>query len=335
MNNRYLKQKLFLGDKGQKKIENSHAIILGAGALGSATAEMLVRAGVGTITIVDRDYVEWSNLQRQQLYTEEDAENKLPKAIAAQKRLAALNSEITVKSIVTDINVNNIEELIEDVSIMIDATDNFETRLILNDAAVKHNIPFVFGACVSSYGLTFSIQPHETPCLHCLINHLPSQNITCDTVGVISPIVQLVAAFQVTQAMQLITGYKVEPILWSHDIWKMEKSEINVAKLKNENCPTCGKNAVYPYLSLQSQTKTDVLCGRDAIHIRPGSARVLDLKQLSKVWKDTVQNMVVNPYLLACKYEDYRVVLFQDGRAIIHGTHEPTRARIIYNKLVG
>ncbi|WP_445489923.1 ThiF family adenylyltransferase [Niallia sp. 03133] len=335
MNNRYLKQKLFFGEKGQRKIENSHAIIVGAGALGSSTAEMLVRAGIGILTIIDRDYVEWSNLQRQQLYTEEDAEKKLPKAVAAKKRLSEINSEVTVHSVVADMNAFNIEELIKEASIIIDATDNFETRLIINDAAVKHAIPFIFGACVASYGLTYSVQPHETPCLHCLMDHLPAQNITCDTVGVISPIVQLVAAFQVTQAMQLLTGYKVDSVLYSYDIWKMEKSEINVAKLKNANCPTCGNHAVYPYLSMEGRTKTDVLCGRDAIHIRPGAPRSLDLQHLSDVWKESVQNMIVNPYLLACQYEDHRVVLFQDGRAIIHGTDQPTRARIIYNKLIG
>ncbi|MFT8319673.1 MAG: ThiF family adenylyltransferase [Bacillus sp. (in: firmicutes)] len=335
MTNRYLKQKLFLGKIGQSKIENSHAIIMGAGALGSSTAEMLVRAGIGKLTIVDRDYVEWSNLQRQQLYTEEDAKRKIPKAAAAKTRLESLNSEITINSVVADINAANVEEFIKNASIIIDATDNFETRLIINDAAVKQNIPFVFGACVASYGLTYSVQPYKTPCLHCLIEHLPGQTVTCDTVGVISPIVQLVAAFQVTQSFKILTGEEVDSILYSFDIWNMEKSEINVRKLKNDNCPSCGKNAVYPYLSMEGHTKTDVLCGRDAIHIRPGISRTLDLQHLSNMWKDMVEHLTVNQYLLACQYEDHRVVLFKDGRAIIHGTDDRTRARVIYNRLIG
>ena len=188
----------------------AHVIIIGAGALGSASAEMLARAGVGHITIVDRDYVEWSNLQRQNLYTEEDAQNKLPKAIAAKNRLQQINSEITINAYIVDINASNIEELIKDQSIIIDATDNFETRMVVNDAAVKQGIPFIFGACVASYGLTFSIIPGKTPCLHCLLNHLPLNGMTCDTVGVISPIVQVIASYQVTQAIQLLTGQ--EPI---------------------------------------------------------------------------------------------------------------------------
>ena len=188
MNNRYAKQELFLGKSGQASLQNAHVLIIGAGALGSASSEMLARAGVGNLTIVDRDYVEWSNLQRQQLYTEEDAREKLPKAIAAKNRLQQINSEITINSLIMDINASNIEGLVKGKSVILDATDNFETRMIVNDAAVKHRIPFLFGACVASYGLTFSIIPGKTPCLNCLMTHLPLDGITCDTVGVISPI---------------------------------------------------------------------------------------------------------------------------------------------------
>ena len=194
MINRYAKQELFLGKSGQDSIQDAHVLIIGAGALGSASSEMLARAGVGNLTIVDRDYVEWSNLQRQQLYTEEDAINKLPKAIAAKNRLQQINSEISINSQIMDINASNIEGLVKGKSVILDATDNFETRMIVNDAAVKHGIPFLFGACVASYGLTFSIIPEKTPCLNCLMTHLPLDGITCDTVGVISPIVQMVTA---------------------------------------------------------------------------------------------------------------------------------------------
>ncbi|MBP0726124.1 ThiF family adenylyltransferase [Bacillus sp. RG28] len=335
MSNRYLKQELFLGKDSRLKLQNAHAIIIGLGALGSSISEMLVRAGIGHITLVDRDYVEWSNLQRQVLYTEDDAKNKLPKAIAAKNRLSQINSEINITSHVSDINGLNIEELIKDQSVIIDATDNFETRMIINDAAVKHGIPFIYGACVASYGLTFPIIPGKTPCLHCLINHLPTQGMTCDTVGVISPIVQIIASFQVTHVLKLLTGTELLPILHSIDVWKNENIEINVDRLKNENCPTCGNHATFPYLTVENQTKTDILCGRDAIQLRSGASRTISLETLAESLKGLADDLIINPYLISFTFEENRIVLFKDGRAIIHGTNDPTRARAIYDKILG
>ncbi|MFJ7736353.1 ThiF family adenylyltransferase [Lysinibacillus sp. NPDC097287] len=334
MNTRYQKQALFLGNKGQAQLQNAQALIIGAGALGSASAEMLARAGVGTLTIVDRDYVEYSNLQRQQLYTEADARGKLPKAVAAKTRLQHINSEITINSHIVDINASNIEALVKNQSIIIDATDNFETRMVINDAAVKHSVPFIFGACVGSYGLTFPILPGQTPCLHCLMNHLPLDGMTCDTVGVISPIVQIIASFQVTQALKLLTDHKLDPTLQSLEIWKNEKAEINIANMKNKNCPTCSEHATFPYLSFENQTKTDVLCGRDAVQIRPGSPLPLSINYLSERIRPLVTQVIVNPYLLSCSFEDYRVVIFKDGRAIIHGTNDASKARTVYNRII-
>lgn len=334
MINRYAKQELFLGKSEQESLKNAHVLIIGAGALGSGSSEMLARAGVGNITIVDRDYVEWSNLQRQQLYTEEDAINKLPKAIAAKNRLQQINSGITIDSLIMDINATNIEGLVKGKSVILDATDNFETRMIVNDAAVKHGVPFLFGACVASYGLTFSIIPGKTPCLHCLMAHLPLDGITCDTVGVISPIVQMVTAYQVTHTLKLLTGHELSPIIQSFDIWKDEKSEINISKLKNRHCPTCGEHPTFPHLAFENQTKADVLCGRDAIQIRPATSISISLDRLAQDVSGVVTNVMVNPYLLSCSFEDYRMVLFKDGRAIIHGTHETSRARAIYNRVI-
>ncbi|MGX9136100.1 ThiF family adenylyltransferase [Rummeliibacillus sp. JY-2-4R] len=334
MTNRYARQELFLGSTAQEKIQNASVIIIGAGALGSASAEMLARAGVGSLTIVDRDYVEWSNLQRQQLYTEADVRNQLPKAIAAKTRLEQINSEITIDSFVLDIDGLNIEELIKGHSIIIDATDNFETSLIVNDAAVKQGIPFLFGACVASYGLTFPIIPGETPCLHCLLNHLPIDGMTCDTVGVISPIVQVIAAVQVTQTLRILSGETISPILRSIDIWKSEKVEINVSRLKNKQCPTCGEKPTYPFLLFENQTKTDVLCGRDAVQLRPGVQRLYSLDHLLERVKNQITKPILNPYLLSCQFEDYRIVFFKDGRAIIHGTNEANKARAVYSRFV-
>lgn len=334
MNTRYQKQTLFLGNTSQEQLAKAHVLLIGAGALGSASSEMLARAGVGSITIVDRDYVEYTNLQRQQLYTEEDAHNKLPKTVAAKNRLQQINSEITIHHHIVDINASNIESFVQNKSIIIDATDNFETRMVVNDAAVKHGIPFVFGACVGSYGLTFSIIPGETPCLHCLMNHLPLDGMTCDTVGVISPIVQIIASLQVTQAFKLLTGIKVAPTLQSMDIWKDEKAEITISNMKNKHCPTCGEHASFPYLAYENQMKTDVLCGRDAVQIRPSTPLPLSFHDLGKRARSLATQIIVNPYLLACTFEEHRVVIFKDGRAIIHGTNDSSRARIIYNRII-
>ncbi|MBY0147474.1 ThiF family adenylyltransferase [Neobacillus niacini] len=335
MSNRYSRQELFLGSKAQANINEASVIIIGAGALGSASAEMLVRAGIGVLTVVDRDYVDLTNLQRQQLYTEEDVSNQLPKAIAAKTRLEQINSEITINCFIEDVNGLNIEELIKGHSVIVDATDNFETSLIVNDAAVKHGIPFLFGACVGSYGLTYPIIPGETPCLHCLLNYLPMDGMTCDTVGVISPIVQITAALQITQVLQILSGETLFPILQSMDIWKNEKAEINVTQLKNKLCPTCGEHPSHPFLSFENQMKTDVLCGRDAVQLRPGlGRRTYSLPHLLERLESHVKNPVLNQYLLSCKFEDYRVVFFKDGRAIIHGTNEAKNARAVYNRFI-
>lgn len=334
MINRYSRQELFLGKEAQRKIKDSSVIIIGAGALGSSSAEMLARAGVGKLTIVDRDYVEWSNLQRQQLYSEDDAKNKLPKAAAAKNRLQQINSEITINRLIEDVNGLNIEEMIKGHDVIVDATDNFETRLIVNDAAVKHSIPFIIGACVASYGTIFPIIPRETPCLHCLLNHLPIDGMTCETVGVLSPIVQIVASWQVTHVLKILAGVQVPPVLKSIDIWKDENSAIDVARLKDENCPTCGVEAAFPYLQYGNQTKTEVLCGRDAVQIRPAAARTFELKVFMEKLKDIITKPLINPFLLSCGFEDYRIVFFQDGRAIIHGTNDTMIARSVYNRFL-
>jgi sulfur carrier protein ThiS adenylyltransferase len=335
LTNRYLRQELFLGSKAQATIKEASVIIIGAGALGSASAEMLVRAGIGRLTIVDRDYVDLSNLQRQQLYTEEDVRNQLPKAIAAKTRLEQINSEIIINSFIEDVNGLNIEELIKDHSVIVDATDNFETSLIVNDAAVKHGIPFLFGACVGSYGLTYPIIPGETPCLHCLLNHLPMDGMTCDTVGVIIPIVQITAALQVTQVLQILSGETISPMLQSMDIWKNEKAEINVTQLKNKLCPTCGEHPSHPFLLFENQMKTDVLCGRDAVQLRPRlKPKTYSLPHLLERLENHVTNPVLNEYLLSCEFEAYRIVFFKDGRVIIHGTNEAKKARAVYNRFI-
>ncbi len=339
MNNRYSRQELFspIGEEGQRKIREKHVLIIGAGALGSANAEMFVRAGVGTVTIVDRDYVDWSNLQRQQLYAESDVENNLPKAVAAKKRLEEINSEVRVEALVQDVTAEELEELVTNVDVMIDATDNFETRFIVNDIAQKYSIPWVYGACVGSYGLSYTILPSKTPCLSCLLQSIPLGGATCDTAGIISPAVSLVVSHQVTEALKmLVEDYEsLRDGLVSFDVWKNEYSCMNVQKLRKHNCPSCGENAIYPYLNKENTSKTAVLCGRNTVQIRPPHKEEMDFERYKELLKDRVNDLNVNPYLLSFSVEEKRLVAFKDGRVLVHGTKDTSEAKTIYHRYFG
>lgn len=336
---RYSRQILFspIGEKGQEQIRKKHILVVGAGALGTANAEMIARAGIGKLTIVDRDYVEWSNLQRQQLYIEEDAQNRIPKAVASQAHLKKINSEVEVYSHVEDVTSANIEELAEGVDLIIDATDNFETRLLINDVALKHGIPWIYGGCVGSYGLSFTIIPHETPCLHCLLKHIPFDGMTCDTVGVISPIVSMVASHQTSEALKLLVGDEENRRgkLVSFDLWKNQYSSINMDRLKNNACPTCGTNPVYPYLTAEMETKAAVLCGRDTVQIRPSETKQFSFAQVAEHVKPLADAFLENPFLMSFTFGEHRIVLFKDGRALIHGTKDIAEAKKIYHRYVG
>ncbi|USK34836.1 thiazole biosynthesis adenylyltransferase ThiF [Bacillus sp. F19] len=336
---RYSRQILFspIGETGQQNIRNGHVLIIGAGALGTANAEMLVRAGVGTLTIVDRDYVEWSNLQRQQLYTEEDAVLRLPKAAAAKQRLSQINHEVEVQAVIEDVTADNIFAFSQHADVIVDATDNFETRLVINDAALKQGIPWIYGACVGSYGLTYTIIPGLSPCLNCLLKQIPMEGQTCDTVGIISPAVQMVASYQTGEVLKLLTGAadQVRKELLSFDVWRNQFSQIKVHALKDEACPSCGDSAVYPFLSRSNSVKTSVLCGRDTVQIRPAVAKEMNFKELAKVLGRAVTEITANPYLLSFQTEHQRVVVFRDGRALIHGTKDMAEAKKIYQRYLG
>ncbi|PFW57715.1 thiazole biosynthesis adenylyltransferase ThiF [Bacillus cereus] len=339
MNNRYSRQELFspIGEEGQRKIREKHVLIIGAGALGSANAEMFVRAGVGTVTIVDRDYVDWSNLQRQQLYAESDVENNLPKAVAAKKRLEEINSEVRVEALVQDVTAEELEELVINVDVIIDATDNFETRFIVNDIAQKYSIPWIYGACVGSYGLSYTILPSKTPCLSCLLQSIPLGGATCDTAGIISPAVSLVVSHQVTEALKLLVeDYEsLRDGLVSFDVWKNEYSCMNVQKLRKHNCPSCGENALYPYLNKENTSKTAVLCGRNTVQIRPPYKEDMDFERYKELLNDRVKDLNVNPYLLSFSVEEKRLVAFKDGRVLVHGTKDISEAKTIYHRYFG
>ncbi|KIL50913.1 ThiF family adenylyltransferase [Jeotgalibacillus campisalis] len=339
MNERYSRQELFapIGVEGQRKIGDKHVLLIGLGALGSSAADMLVRAGIGKLTIVDRDYVDWSNLGRQLLYHEEDAANHLPKAIAAQQKLKKINSEVEVTAHIMDVTGPDLEELLQkgEIDLILDGTDQFDIRLLINDAAQKYAVPWIYGACVGSYGMSYTILPGDTPCLHCLLQKLPLQGPTCDTNGVISPIVHVVTAHQVTEALKICTGdlSALRKELVTFDLWNYRHQAFRVEKMKKDNCPSCGVNPTYPYLQQRDEFQLDVLCGRDTIQIRPLENNDRDLNTLEALLQEKEGKTIRNEYLLVHQAE-HRLVFFKDGRVLVHGTKDRKKAAELYQQLV-
>lgn len=337
---RYSRQTLLpsIGYDGQVRIQNKHVLIIGAGALGSGSAEMMTRAGVGRLTIIDRDYVEGSNLQRQQLYTEEDVYEKLPKAAAAEKRLRAINSDVEIRGLIEDATPELLAELAaEGVDLLLDATDNFETRMMINDISQKFKIPWIYGACVGSFGMSFTIIPGVTPCLNCLLKALPIQGMTCDTGGIIAPAAGMVIAHQCSEALKiLVEDYdSLRTGFVSFDLWRNLFTTIKMSKAKDLSCLSCGSTPTYPYLDMENMTKSTVLCGRDTVQIRPPIQDGYDLKVLSGKLSLLGYKVKANPYLLSVEYEGARMVIFADGRALIHGTKDLKHAKSIYQRLLG
>ncbi len=337
MNERYSRQILFnqIGKSGQEKLLNSRVLLVGCGALGAAHAEILARAGVGFLRIVDRDFVEFTNLQRQTLYSESDAKERLPKAIAAKNRLAEINSEVEIEAIVADVNHSNIESFVKDVDLVLDGTDNFQIRYLLNDACVKLKKTWIYGAAVSSYGTTMTIIPNETPCLRCIFEEMPSagSSPTCDTAGVIQPIISSISAIQTTEALKILTGNSgdLHKSLIQIDVWQNDWRKIKLGKL-NEDCECCAKRN-FEFLDAESSEFSAVLCGRNAVQIAPRAAQI-DLENLAEKLKSHGE-IKLNEYLLRLRVEDYELTVFRDGRAIIRGTDDVSAARSIYAKFVG
>lgn len=336
MNDRYARQSLFkpIGESGQKKISEKHVMILGCGALGTSNADNLVRAGVGKLTIIDRDYVEYTNLQRQQLFNESDADEQIPKVVAAKEKLGDINSNVEIEALMMDVTGNSLAPLLGDVDLLIDATDNFDIRFIMNDLIHKYHIPWIFGSCVGSTGMSYTVFPGETPCLYCLLNTTSMSGATCDSVGIIAPAVQMVVAHQTAEALKILiedeSALRTKLVMF--DLWTNSYQQINVERAKKASCPTCGTLPTYPYLSYESQTKTEVLCGRNTVQIRSNREVVLQnlAEQLGRLGK-----VNVNDFLLSLDYAPYRVVIFRDGRAFIHGTDSLEKAKKIYYQLVG
>ena len=335
---RYSRQILFsgIGTEGQSRLAQSRILIIGCGALGTAQAESLARAGVGTLRIVDRDFIEFSNLQRQTMFTESDAAERLPKVVAAANHLREINSEIVVEPEIADVNYSNIERLILDCDLVIDGTDNFATRYLINDACVKHGVNWIYGAAVGSYGVTMTIRPRQTPCLRCIFPEAPpaASAPTCDTAGVIMPIINIIAAIQVTEALKMLTGQidTLHQSLMQFDVWRNESRRISVGK-PAATCMTCGA-CKFESLENGNGELAAVLCGRHAVQISPSHSVRVDLSELSKRLS-TAGDVKANDYLLRFRTGDFEMTVFRDARSIIRGTDDVATARSLYAKYVG
>ena len=337
MDDRYSRQILFggIGEEGQRRLLAARVLIVGCGALGSAHSESLARAGVGHLRIVDRDFVEPSNLQRQTMFTESDAEQRLPKAIAAANHLRQINSEIELEPHIRDINYSSIEQLLDACDVVVDGTDNFATRYLINDACVKHNVSWIYGAAVGSYGVTMTIRPHQTACLRCVFEEAPAAASapTCDTSGVIMPIINVVSAVQVSEVMKLITGRHedLHGSLMQFDVWRNEWRRINPGAPRAD-CPTCALGK-YDTLS-EAADGAAVLCGRDAVQISPSRPTRINFSSLAERLRRAGE-VKFNEYLLRFKTGKFELTVFQDARSIIRGTDEIALARSLYAKYIG
>ncbi|HEY6388006.1 MAG TPA: ThiF family adenylyltransferase [Candidatus Acidoferrum sp.] len=334
---KYSRQMLFagIGEEGQQRLLASSAVIVGCGAIGAAAAGLLVRAGVGRVRILDRDFVEPSNLQRQTLFDENDARSALPKAVAAERKLRAVNGSVAVEGLVSDLNPRNAEELLAGFDVILDGTDNFETRFLINDFAVQSAKPWIYAAAVASYGVTMTVRPGLTPCLACLLESSTNGHgleETCDTIGVLGPIVNLIASLEVAEALKLLVGSEkaLHNRLISCDVWTGHFQSVRVAQ--NPACRACAGRE-FSYLQGQAQPHI-TLCGRDSVQIHE-RGRTLDLGVLQERLAATVSDVRHNEFLLCFRVDPYQMTVFADGRAILKGTKDPAIARSLYARYIG
>jgi molybdopterin/thiamine biosynthesis adenylyltransferase len=336
---KYSRQILFggIGEQGQERLLGSSAVVAGCGAIGAAAANLLVRAGVGRVRVIDRDFVEPSNLQRQTLFDESDASNAIPKAVAAERKLHSINASVAVEGVVADINPRNAGELLAGFDLILDGTDNFETRFLVNDFAVKSGKPWIYAAAVASYGLTMIVRPGVTACLACLLSskgngRTEGLDETCDTVGVLGPIVNLVASLEVAEALKLLSGSESSSPgrLISCDVWSGRFQSVHVAR--HPNCPVCVQHE-FAHLDGEAQPHI-TMCGRDSVQIHE-RGRDLDLALLKDRLAPTVDEVRQNEFLLRFRVDPYEMTVFSDGRAILKGTKDPAIARSLYARYIG
>ena len=332
---RYSRQMLFagIGPEGQGRLLDSRAAIVGCGATGSALVSLLARAGVGTLRIIDRDYVEQSNLQRQTLFDEKDAAESVPKAIAAARKISSFNSQIVAEPHAADLTPENIEELLDRAQLILDGTDNFETRYLINDYAVKNSLPWIYTAAVGSYAATMNVIPGDTACLTCIFPESPTGMIeTCETAGILNSAVNFAASVAATEALKVLTGAKhnLRRTLLSYDLWHHERAEIAAEKPRSD-CRACAKR---DFVHLAGQGRPQVtLCGRNSVQIHEHH-RPINLREISDRLK-SFGRVRQTDFVLKFSKEPFEMTLFPDGRAIIKGTSDIAVARSLYAKYVG
>lgn len=335
MIDRYSRQILFpgIGEEGQQKLGDSYIVIIGCGALGTIIATSLVRAGVGKVRIIDRDFIEYHNLQRQVLFSEEDIRAELPKAIAAEKHLKMVNSSVEVEGVVSDVNYTNIERLVSSADLILDGLDNLETRFLINDVSLKHEIPWVYGGAISSYGMTMNIIPHETPCFRCLSASRSGRGIalTCDTAGVISPAPFIIGSLQTAEAMKILVGAKdINRDLIIIDAWKDEFNRFKISR--RTDCPAC--RGEYQFLEARFGTRTTSLCGQNAVQVLNPEVREVSFERLAANLRP-VGEVNYNEFMLRFRVDSHEMVIFPDGRAIVKNTDDEMMARGLYAKYIG
>ncbi len=327
-----------IGRGGQRQLGRSRVAVVGLGALGSVSANLLARAGVGQLLLIDRDFVEKNNLQRQILFDERDAQENLPKAVAAKKKLGEVNSEIKIECEVEDLNPLTAEALLGRADLVVDGTDNFESRFLMNDFSLKKKIPWIYGGAVRTEGMSYVILPGRGPCLRCLFDEAPGANDiqTCDQAGILASVAHLIAAFQVTEAIKILTGKleSVERKLWKVDLWRRELKALSVSHLEKTPCPGC-REGDYVYLERKSVTRAVTLCGRNAVQIDASEGRgKINLERLAGRLAGQTK-VEFNPYLLKCRLSSFEMTVFASGRAIVKGTEDAGQAKSLYAKYVG
>lgn len=335
---RYTRQTIFpgIGPDGQRRLLAARVVLVGCGADGTLIADRLVRAGVGHLTLIDRDFIELNNLQRQLLFDEDDLAANLPKAVAAERKLRRINSQVAITGMVSDLNPENAEALLAEADLVMDGTDNFETRYLINEVCVKHAIPWVYCGVVASYGMTMTIVPHQTPCLRCVFPEVPVPGTiaTCDTAGIVNPIVSVVAGIAAAEGIKLLVGKgernrgTVYVDLWdnTYDVFEHDAPR--------RDCPTCGMGQ-YQFLDGEQTGQVTSLCGRSAVHIRAAAVRPLRLSELAGRLRAVSQVVAANEYLVRFRVGEHDITVFADGRAIIKGTSDEGVARGLYAKYIG
>lgn len=338
---RYSRQMKFpgVGEEGQVKLLKSRVTLCGCGALGTVIANVLARAGVGFLRIVDRDFIETSNLQRQVLFDESDIAANLPKAEAAARKLRQINSSIVIEPVVADVDHTNILDLVDGADLILDGTDNFEVRYLINDVAIKLGKPWVYGGSIGSHGQTMTIIPGQTPCLRCVIESSPPPGMapTCETAGVLSPIINIIASYQAVEAIKILTGHfeALNRDLVYIDVWDNVHRPFKIAKLKEKvDCPCC-KHRQFDWLDGKIGSQTSSLCGRNAVQISHRAKTILDFASLAKQLENAGGQVTYNKFLLKCGLDGYEFTVFHDGRAIIKGTNDVDRARTLYARYIG